>query len=87
MLYNMYVMDTKLTLRLEDTLIRQAKQEARRRGKSVSQMVSDYFNSLKAGESGKKPILPPVTASLIGILKGSKLSEEDYKKFLREKHR
>jgi hypothetical protein len=80
-------MDTKLTLRLEDALIRRAKEEAARRGKSVSQMVSDYFNSLKKGEPEKSPSVPPVTASLIGILRGSQVSEDDYKRHLEEKYR
>lgn len=82
-------MNTKLTLRLEDTLIRGAKGEARRRGKSVSQMVSDYFSSLGPDASRKTsaPPPPPVTASLVGLLKGREISEEDYRKHLVEKHR
>jgi hypothetical protein len=79
-------MDTKLTLRLEDTLIRRAKQEANRRGKSVSQMVSDYFNSLRVGIPIQSSALPPLTASLVGLLKGRRISEDDYKRHLREKH-
>ncbi len=80
-------MDTKLTLRLEDSLIRHAKQEALRRGKSLSQMVSDYFNSLTVRAPKITSPLPPVTASLAGLLKGNKISEDDYKKHLREKYR
>ncbi len=80
-------MDTKLTLRLEDALIRRAKHEAHRRGKSVSKMVSDYFSALSAGTSRKSPPPPPVTASLVGILKGFQVSEDDYKKHIKEKHR
>ena len=80
-------MDTKLTLRLEDSLIRRAKQEAVRRGKSVSQMVSDYFNSFGNEVSVKKTAPPPLTSSLAGLLKGSRLVEADYKKHLMEKHR
>lgn len=36
-------MVTKLTLRIDETLIEQAKGEARRRGTSVSRLVADYF--------------------------------------------
>ena len=39
-------MNVKLTLRLDDRRIRRAKAEARRRGKSVSQMVAEYFDAL-----------------------------------------
>ena len=78
-------MNTKLTLRLEERLVRKAKNEARRRGKSVSRMVADYFDSL-----GARPrishSLPPVTSSLFGILDGQPTSEDEYKRHLREKH-
>jgi hypothetical protein len=39
-------MQTKLTLRLHERLIRRAKAYARRRGKSLSQIVSDFFVGL-----------------------------------------
>ena len=38
-------MNTKLTLRLEEELIKSAKNHANIIGKSVSQMVADYFLS------------------------------------------
>ena len=41
-----YVMKTKLTLRMDKTLVAKAKHEAKRRGKSVSGMVADYFAAL-----------------------------------------
>jgi len=48
-------------------------------------MVAEYFSSL-----GSRPAtpssLPPVTSSLLGILKGQPVSEDDYKRHLREKH-
>lgn len=80
-------MNTKLTLRLERPLINRAKKEASRRGKSVSQMVSDYFNSLKDDTTNTQTPLSPVTASLLGVIKGSKVDESDYKDYLMEKHR
>ena len=39
-------MRTKLTLRLDDQLVKVAKQHARQAGCSVSQMVSDYLPPL-----------------------------------------
>lgn len=74
-------MNTKLTLRLEESVIRRAKAEALRRGKSVSQMVSEYFDSLGEMPSSEEEI-PPVTASLFGILKGRLVDERDYKRHL-----
>ncbi len=78
-------MNTKLTLRIDESTIRKAKMEAKRRGKSVSRMVSDYIESIGSQPDSKK-VLPPTTASLIGILKGQKISEADYKRHLREKY-
>jgi hypothetical protein len=66
-------MNTKLTLRMDDELVRQAKAEAARRGKSVSQMVGEFIDSLSAARRDAargEEDLPPVTASLIGVLKG-----------------
>ena len=39
-------MTTKLTLRLDDELIRQAKKTAKNKGVSLSRIVGDYFRSL-----------------------------------------
>ncbi len=78
-------MQTKLTLRMEGALVESAKAEALRRGKSVSQMVSEFFDSL----NGKRHVpqdVPPVTASLVGVLGRGKVSEETYKRHLREKY-
>ena len=81
----MYVMNTKLTLRLDDGLIRQAKTAAEKRGKSVSQMVAEFFSTL--GERTKPaPEYPPLTASLKGVLRDKPVDEGAYKRHLREKH-
>jgi len=81
----MYVMNTKLTLRMDEEQIRRAKAEASRRGKSVSQMVGEFVDGL-GSQIGEEQSLPPITASLVGVLKDRCLSESDYKKHLRERH-
>jgi len=78
-------MNTKLTLRMDEAVVRMAKMEARRRGKSVSRMVSEFIESIGSRPDSKK-VLPPTTASLVGILKGQEISEDDYKAHLREKY-
>ena len=78
----LYVMNTKLTLRLEASLVQQAKAEAKPRGKSVSQMVAEYFDSLGAANGP----LPTVTSSLAGIAQGHALSVEDHRRHTRTKH-
>jgi Family of unknown function (DUF6364) len=79
-------MQTKLTLRLEDQLIEQAKSYASRAGKSVSQIVSEYFKLLTAEKVKQISPSTPITQSLRGLLRESKFDEKDYKKHLEEKH-
>lgn len=80
-------MNTKLTLRLESALIKQAKHYASLHGTSVSQMVEDYFSLLskEVSETRKKPL--PLTQALRGVLKNSSIDEADYKAYLEKKHR
>lgn len=79
-------METKLTLRLDGSLIESAKKEARNRGTSLSQMVADYFRGINSRESSSKG-LPPVTTSLMGVLKGRKLDRAQYRRHLEERYR
>ena len=77
-------MQTTLTLRLENALIQQAKKYAKQHDKSLSQVVSDYFQALTRNDKTAKT--PPITRSLIGVLESSNLEEGNYKKHLAEKH-
>jgi hypothetical protein len=77
-------MQTKLTLRLEDSLIEQAKGYAKEHDKSLSQIVTDYFKMLT--QQAEKTAISPVTNSLIGILNSSNVDQNDYKKHLEEKY-
>jgi hypothetical protein len=70
---------------MDDAVIRKAKMEAKRRGKSVSRMVAEFIESIGTRPDSEK-VLPPTTASLVGILKGKEISEDDYKVHLREKY-
>ena len=81
-------MQTKLTLRLDSELIERAKELASERHTSVSQLVAQYFGTLTAESSpvSKSRPLPPVTRSLLGILKPG-LDERDYRNHLERKHR
>lgn len=77
-------MQTKLTLRLDAQLIERAKTYARHRGKSVSQMVADYFALL--GQEEQRETLAPLTRSLRGALRGAAIDEDDYRQHLEEKY-
>lgn len=69
----------KLTLHVPDFLIAAAKREAEARKTSVSKLVSDYFRAFAtASGDGKARVLPPVTASLVGCLRGADDDHEIY---------
>ena len=63
-------MQTKLTLRLEESLIVRAKAWARRRGVSLSETVTTFFEQLPAPS---EPTLTPWTLELVGIAARGKL--------------
>jgi hypothetical protein len=82
-------MQTKLTLRLDRALIEQAKRYAELRGYSLSQLVAEYFAVLASDQDpddSYKNEPPPITRSLVGILKGSDDDREDYYRYLEEKY-
>ena len=77
----------RLTLRLDEDLITSAKTYAKDHGRSVSQLVADYFAQLPAARS---PVPTPdgsVTSRLRGALRGVTVDEADYRRHLEEKHR
>ena len=93
-------METKLTLRLDDMLIRQAKAHAEKSGKSVSRLVADFFTAIEsdasaAGMTGADAVpleihaLPPITRSLLGIVPDHVVIDDKraYRTHLDEKYR
>jgi Family of unknown function (DUF6364) len=78
---------SKLTLRLDDKLIREAKSFAAEAEVSLSKLVADYFRLLMAGKSTPRKTAAPVTRSLRGVLKGSRADRESYLAHLETKHR
>ncbi len=79
-------MQTKLTLRLEDRLIRRAKAYAHRSGKSLSELVADLFARLHAPAPEQAEPQSPAVRSLAGALEGKHLDREDYRAHLTNKH-
>ncbi len=78
-------MNTKLTLRLDDRLIESAKHHAAESGRSISQLVADFFALIEAG-GGDIEVTSRVR-SLRGVLTGFGLDESDYQRHLEEKYR
>ena len=91
-------MNTKLTLRLDENLIDQAKAYAAKEGRSVSDLVGAYFARLAETNKAENAKTYPVTdailkpdtprrSSFYGLMAGSKLDESDYRAYLEQKHK
>jgi len=63
-----------------------AEEYASSRGRSVSQMVADYFALLNETVEIRKEELSPIAGSLKGSLRGIQVNESDYKKHLEKKY-
>lgn len=79
-------MQTKLTLRLDDKLIRRAKKHAENAGKSLSQVVAEYFTLIGSTQTTSTSELSPTVKRLKGSLKLNDLGREDYREYLAEKN-
>ncbi|TCO11014.1 DUF6364 family protein [Natronoflexus pectinivorans] len=83
-------METKLTLRLNDNVIKRAKNYARSHRISLSKMIESYLDSItKQKEEEKKIPITPLVESLSGVI--NLPADFDYKKeyrvFLEEKYK
>ena len=79
-------METKLTLRMDEKVINRAKAYARKSGKSVSQLVEDFFVLLGSKEERKAPDITPKVKSLRGVFRGSDFSIDNYRRHLEDKY-
>lgn len=79
-------MDSKLTLKLNESVIEQAKQYAKENNISLSRMIENYLKAITERKS-KKVKISPLVESLTGVIK---LEDKDYKKdytdFLSQKY-
>ncbi len=75
-------MQTKLTLRMDEELIRIAKDFARSSGKSLSRIVADYFALL--GRENQDAEMSHVVRSLKGSLRGA--DTETDQRYLEDKY-
>ncbi|MEX0323423.1 MAG: DUF6364 family protein [Puniceicoccaceae bacterium] len=76
-------MQSKLTLRMEDAVIRKAKRLAKQKGQSVSKFISKFISAQP--EDADLEELPPGTASMVGVL-GRDTDEKAYKDHLEDKY-
>ncbi len=76
-------MDTKLTLRIEKKLIAGAKEYAKEKGQSLSEIVENYFKFISVERTKlKEKQLSPKVRELRGVIKTD--DNFDYKKILTE---
>ena len=78
-------MQTKLTLRMDDRLIADAKRHAAQAGKSLSQIVAEYFRACVSDTRAPAKETPAVSR-LRGSLRGTGVDESDYLNHLKDKH-
>ncbi len=83
-------MDKKLTLSLDQQIIRKAKEYAKSNGTSLSKMIESYFQTLTNNSDDDSEIkISPLVESLCGV--GELPSDFDYKKsrlkYLEEKYK
>lgn len=76
MYVNQIVMNTKLTLNINENVIEQAKTYAKKNSVSLSKLIENYLSSLtKKSEVATE--VSPLVESLTGVIS---LKENDYKK-------
>lgn len=73
-------MNTKLTLVIEQEIIQKAKDYAKQKNRSLSNIIENYLKSLTKEEPVKQTEMGPLVKSLRGSFKLSK--DMDYKKEL-----
>ena len=62
-------MCAKLTLNVDKNIAQRAKKYARSRGRSLSDLVEDYFKYLTSKEAGSESEISPKVKSLMGSIK------------------
>ena len=80
-------MDTKLTLKLDKSIIDKAKEYAKGNNISLSKMIENYLQALTNKQS-KEIKISPLVESLIGVIPHIKKDyKKDYTKYLSEKYK
>lgn len=81
-------MDTKLTLKLNEDIIEKAKEYAKAKKTSLSDLIENYLQKLTDDKKSKKSITPLVK-SLSGIISLPKDStdKKDYIEYLTDKYK
>jgi len=81
-------MDNKLTIKLDQNVIEQAKTYAQQRNTSLSRLIESYLRYLTKGMPSGEDDITPLVKSLSGIVKDSNWeeAEKSYKEHLKKKY-
>ena len=84
----MRIMDTKLTLKLNEGIIEKAKEYAKAKKTSLSDLIENYLQKLTTDKKNNKAITPLVK-SLSGVISLSKdyNDKKDYTDYLTNKYK
>lgn len=80
-------MKTKLTLSVEEGLVRKAKRYAEEQGTSVSSLVERFFAVIKQKPDVEALDNTPFTKALRGVISDEEIAEDEYVRYLHDKHR
>ncbi|MDR1748519.1 MAG: DUF6364 family protein [Spirochaetaceae bacterium] len=78
-------METKLTLKLDKSVIDSAKEYAEENNRSLSKLVEDYFRNLVSEEKSPKRY-SPLVEELSGVVSETDLKYTDYVEYLEKKY-
>jgi len=79
-------MDSKLTLKLNESVIERAKQYAKENNISLSRMIENYLQAVTIRQNSKITV-SPLVESLTGVIKLDKKDyRKDYTDFLSQKY-
>ena len=80
-------MNSKLTLLLDDDVIKKAKGYSKSHDTSLSKLVEEYFKALSAVQNHNAIKTATIVSEIAGVLKGADISEDDYTDYLIEKYK
>ena len=79
-------METKLTLKLDQSVIKSVKVYAEKNNRSLSKLVEDYFRNLILESDNKRTQISPLVQELSGIISANDLNRINYTDYLESKY-
>ena len=80
-------MNSKLTLLLDDAVIKKAKVYSKTNETSLSKLVEEYFKALSDVKQEHRVKTSTIVSEIAGILKDAQINDDDYTDYLIEKYK